>query len=149
MSTLVVGNIHLESTGNNRIQYNGTNNFSLIAGGSNFVSVNSTNMSVNGSVSTANLVVSAKTDNYTLANSDSGTIITVSNTTAKTITIPQGLPVGFRCMIYMINTGNVVIANATGVTLNSRSGSYTLSTRWGSVSVFEHATDSIIVDGAI
>lgn len=149
MSTLLVANVHLESTGNNRIQYGGTNNYSIIAGGVNYVTVNTTNMSVNGTITSANLVVSAKTDNYTLANSDSGTIITVSNTAEKTITVPQGLPVGFRCMIYMINTGNVVIANATGVTLNSRSGTYKLSTRWGSISVFEHATDSIIVDGAI
>ena len=149
MSTLLVSNIHLESTGNNRIQFSGSNTFSIIAGGTNYATVNSINMSVNGSIVSANLFVSAKTDNYTLTANDSGSVITMSNTASKTITVPSTLPIGFRCMVYMINTGNVVIANAAGVSLFSRSGAYTCSTRYGSVSVFEYAANSIIVDGAI
>ena len=149
MSTLQVANIHLESTGNNRIQFLGTNSYAIVAGGVNLTTVNTTNMSVNGSITSANLSIRALTSGYTLTNADSGAILTVSNTASTTITVPQGLPVGFRCMVYMINTGNVVISNAAGVTLNSRTGTYTLSTRWGSVSVFEHTTDSVIVDGAI
>ena len=149
MSTLQVANIHLESTGNNRIQFLGSNSYAIVAGGVNLTTVNTTNMSVNGSITSANLSIRALTSGYTLTNADSGAILTVSNTASTTITVPQGLPVGFRCMVYMINTGNVVISNAAGVTLNSRTGTYTLSTRWGSVSVFEHATDSVIVDGAI
>jgi hypothetical protein len=149
MSTLLVANIHLESTGNNRIQYSGSNTFSIIAGGTNYATVNSINMSVNGSIVSANLFVSNKTDNYTLTNADSGSVITVSNTALKTITVPTGLPVGFRCMVYMINTGNVVISNATGVSLFSRGGTFTCSTRYGSVSIFEYDTNLVIVDGAI
>jgi len=149
MSTLQVANLHLESTGNNRIQYSGTNTFSIVAGGTNYCTVNSMNMSVNGSITSANLFVSNKTDNYTLTANDSGSVITMSNTASKTITVPTSLPVGFRCMVYMLNTGNVVIGNASGVTLNSRSGSYTCSTRYGSISIFEYDTNSVIVDGAI
>lgn len=149
MSTLQVANIHLESTGNNRIQFLGANNYAIVAGGVNLTTVNTTNMSVNGSITSANLSIRVLTDNYTLTNSDSGSVLTMSNTAAKTITVPQGLPVGFRCMVYMINTGNVVIGNSTGVTLNSRSGGYTVSQRWASASIFEHATDSIIVDGSV
>ena len=149
MSTLQVANLHLESTGNNRIQYSGTNTFSIVAGGTNYCTVNSMNMSVNGSITSANLFVSAKTDNYTLTNADSGSVITMSNTASKTITVPNTLPVGFRCMVYMLNTGNVVIGNATGVSLFSRTNSYTCSTRYGSVSIFEYDTNSVIVDGAI
>jgi hypothetical protein len=149
MSTLLVANIHLESTGNNRIQYSGSNTFSIIAGGTNYATVNSINMSVNGSIVSANLFVSAKTDNYTLSANDSGSVITMSNTASKTITVPTGLPVGFRCMVYMINTGNVVISNATGVSLFSRPGTFTCSTRYGSVSIFEYDTNLVIVDGAI
>ena len=149
MSTLQVANLHLESTGNNRIQYSGTNTFSIVAGGTNYCTVNSTNMSVNGSIVSANLFVSNKTDNYTLAANDSGSVITISNTALKTVTVPASLPVGFRCMVYMLNTGNVVIGNASGVTLNSRTGSYTCSTQYGSMSVFVYTTNSVIVDGAI
>jgi hypothetical protein len=149
MSTLQVANLHLESTGNNRIQYSGTNTFSIVAGGTNYCTVNSMNMSVNGSITSANLFVSNKTDNYTLTNADSGSVITMSNTASKTITVPNTLPVGFRCLVYMINTGNVVISNAVGVTLNSRSNTFTCSTRYGSVSIFEYDTNLVIVDGAI
>ena len=149
MSTLQVANIHLESTGNNRIQFLGSNSYAIVAGGVNLTTVNTTNMSVNGSITSANLFVRALTSAYTLTNADSGSVLTVSNTAATTITVPQGLPVGFRCMVYMINTGNVVISNAAGVSLNSRSNNYTISQRWASASIFEHATDSIIIDGSI
>ena len=149
MSTLLVANIHLESTGNNRIQFTGSNSYVIVAGGTNLTTVNSTNMSVNGSITSANLFVRALTDNYTLTNADSGSVLTMSNTTARTITVPGDLPVGFRCMVYMINTGNVIISNAAGVTLNSRSGNYTISQRWASASIFEHAANTFIVDGSV
>ena len=42
MSTIQAANLHLESTGNNRIQYAGTNTFSIVAGGANTLTVNST-----------------------------------------------------------------------------------------------------------
>jgi hypothetical protein len=41
MSTLQVANLHLESTGNNRIQYEGSNNFTFVAAGVNAASANS------------------------------------------------------------------------------------------------------------
>lgn len=149
MSTLQVANIHLESTGNNRIQFLGSNNYAIIAGGVNLTTVNTTNMSVNGSITSANLFVKALTANYTLTNADSGSVLTVSNTAATTITVPGDLPVGFRCMVYMINTGNVVISNAAGVALNSRSNNFTVSQRWASASIFEHAANSVIIDGSV
>ena len=149
MSTLQVANIWFESTGNNRIQYGGSNTYSIVAGGTNYATVNATTMSVNGNIQSTNLGVSAKTDNYTLQTTDSGTVITVSNTALKTITVPASLPVGFRCMVYMLNTGNVAIGNAAGVTLASRTGGYTVYTRYGSASVFVYAANSVIVDGAI
>lgn len=149
MSTLQVANIHLESTGNNRIQFLGTNSYAIVAGGVNLTTVNTTNMSVNGSITSANLLVRALTDNYTLTNADSGSVLTMSNTAAKTITVPADLPVGFRCMVYMINTGNVIIGNSAGVTLNSRSSVYTCNTRFGSLSIFEYASNNVIIDGAL
>ena len=149
MSTLQVANIHLESTGNNRIQFLGTNSYAIIAGGVNLTTVNTTNMSVNGSITSANLLVRALTDNYTLTNADSGAVLTMSNTASRTITVPADLPVGFRCMVYQIGTGNVIIGNAAGITLNSRSNIYTCNTRFGSLSIFEYASNNVIIDGAL
>lgn len=47
MSTLQVANIHFESTANNRIQYAGSNTLTVVAGGANVVSANSTTFSIN------------------------------------------------------------------------------------------------------
>jgi hypothetical protein len=47
MSTLQVGNIHLESTGNNRIQYNGSNTVSVVVAGANVIQANSSSMNLN------------------------------------------------------------------------------------------------------
>jgi hypothetical protein len=149
MSTLQVANIYFESTGNNRIQYSGSNAYSIIAGGTNYVTVNTTNMSVNGTITSAKLVVRAVTLANTLTAADSGQIVTVSNTSSTTITVPSGLPIGFRCMVYMINTGSIVIGNAAGVSLYSRTGAFNCTTRYGALSVFVYDTNSVIVDGSL
>ena len=47
MSTLQVANVHLESTGNNRIQYTGSNTITIYAGGSAAAVVNSTGFGIN------------------------------------------------------------------------------------------------------
>ena len=48
MSTLQVSNIHLESTANNRIQYNGSNSYLIVAGGTTVATVNSSGLTVTG-----------------------------------------------------------------------------------------------------
>jgi hypothetical protein len=149
MSTLTVANVHFESTANNRIQYSGSNNISFFLAGANTASINSTSLAVNGSLTTVNVAILAKTDNYTLASADSGSIITVSNTAAKTITVAASLPVGFRCMITQIGTGNVAISNAAGVTMNSRTGGSTITSRYGSATVLVIAANTVILDGVI
>lgn len=55
MSTLQVANIHLESTGNNRIQYNGSNSFVFVTAGSNAMTINS-----GGNVGIGNTVPAGK-----------------------------------------------------------------------------------------
>ena len=149
MSTLQVANIWFESTGNTRIQYLGSNNFSIIANGNTYCTVNSSGLFVNNSIQGAFLAVSAKTDNYTVANSDSGTVITVSNTVSKTITIPSTVPTGFRVMITQLGSGAVVIGNAAGISLGSRTGAYTSLTQYGTISVYMANSTFAVVDGNI
>ena len=149
MSTLQVANIWFESTGNTRIQYLGSNNFSIIANGNTYCTVNSSGMFVNNSIQGAVIAVGAKTDNYTVANLDSGTIITMSNTVSKTVTIPSTVPSGFRIMVTQLGTGSVVIANATGVSLGSRTGAYTSLSQYGTISVYMANSSFAIVDGNI
>jgi len=50
MSTLQVANIHLESTGNNRIQYDGSNTFTIAAGDANVAVINSSSFGLSGTL---------------------------------------------------------------------------------------------------
>lgn len=148
MSSLVVANVIFEATANNRIQY-GSNSFTFYAGGAAVATVNSSVLAVNGSIQSTNVVVKALTDNYTLTANDSGTVLTMTNSAIKTITLPASLPVGYRCMVYQLGAANVTIANAAGVTLLSRTGGYTCYTQFGSISLMSHAANTYIVDGVI
>jgi hypothetical protein len=59
MGTLQVSNVHLESTGNNRIEYAGSNTVNIYAGGTNVLSANSSTMNipVAGSIAIGNSTV--------------------------------------------------------------------------------------------
>ena len=66
MSTLQVANVWFESTANNRIQYSGSNSYVLIAAGANTATINSTAVSVTGTVNaTSHTVGSSFTANST------------------------------------------------------------------------------------
>lgn len=53
MSTLQTANIHFESTGNNRLQYTGSNAYNLVAGGLTTATINSTSFYVNSNFDVA------------------------------------------------------------------------------------------------
>jgi hypothetical protein len=67
--------------------------------------------------------VEAKTENYTFALGDAGKMLTMSNTSARTFTIPLDLlvnfPVGTIIYVTNINTGPVTVAGSIGVTVNA------------------------------
>lgn len=69
MSTLQCGNIHFESTGNNRIQYFGSNTFAFVASGANLMVVNTSAVSVVGSQNYTVNSLSVSTNVATIGNS--------------------------------------------------------------------------------
>jgi len=77
MSTLQVANVHLESTGNNRIQYAGLNSYTLYAGGVATLTVNTTAISDTlGSVRAA--PIQTKSSAYAVVAADAGSTIYIS-----------------------------------------------------------------------
>jgi hypothetical protein len=54
------------------------------------------------------------TSSFSLADSDSGTVIEVEATSAITITVPSGLAAGFNCVIIQGSTGQVTFAGTGG-----------------------------------
>lgn len=74
MSTIQVANIHFESTGNNRIQYFGSNTFAFVVQGANCFTVNSTSAPFSNGVTTTIGV------GYTVASYNLGTLSTGTTT---------------------------------------------------------------------
>jgi hypothetical protein len=93
----------------------------------------------------------AKTDSYTLsALTERDSLIEVAKSTATTITIPTdatlNFPIGTSIDILQTSTGQVTIAGAGGVTVNSTPG-LKLRTTWSSCTLFKRAANTWVVYG--
>jgi hypothetical protein len=89
---------------------------------------------------------------YTLALTDKGRIVTMSNVAANTLTIPSNstaaFPLGTIINVLQIGAGVTTIAGASGVTLNGVSaGSGSIQARWQGVALTKIATDSWVMSG--
>ena len=89
---------------------------------------------------------------YTLALTDDGNIIEVNSTSSVTITIPTFASVAFvagsKITIIRINTGAVVIAGDTGVTVNATPG-LNLRAQWSVATLICRGSNSWVLAGDI
>lgn len=74
--------------------------------------------------------------------------VVVNSGTAKTVTIPLGLPVGKTFTIINKGAGNVTIAGAVGITKNSLSGLFVVA-QYGVAKIEVIAADEVIVSGNV
>ena len=93
----------------------------------------------------------SKTDSYTLsALTERDSLIEVAKSTATTVTIPTdatlNFPIGTSIDILQTSTGQVTIAGASGVTVNSTPG-LKLRTTWSSATLFKRAANTWVVYG--
>jgi hypothetical protein len=91
---------------------------------------------------------------YTLAAADAGAIVTATNGSAITVTIPPNssipLAVGTIVNIVQGGAGIVTIEGGTGVTVNGVSGGTgAITARWQGVALLKVATDTWIGSGSI
>ena len=84
---------------------------------------------------------------YTFVNTDSGTLIQSNSATSVVFTVPSTLPANSRILVTQLGAGSVTIANAAGVTLGSRTGSYTIGNQYGTISIFMANSSLAIIDG--
>ena len=93
-----------------------------------------------------------RTGAYTLALTDDGKFVEVNSTSSVTITVPTtaavGFPSGSKITIIRINTGAVVIAGDTGVTVNATPG-LNLRAQWSVATLICRGTDSWVLTGDI
>ena len=93
-----------------------------------------------------------RTTAYTLALTDDGNTIEVNSTSSVTITVPTFASVAFvagsKITIIRINTGAVVIAGDTGVTVNATPG-LNLRAQWSVATLICRGSNSWVLAGDI
>jgi hypothetical protein len=90
---------------------------------------------------------------YTLAVNDSGQLVTLTNASAITLTVPTNASVPFaigtQITITRAGSGSVTVVGDTGVTVNSADGYLKLRTQWSSGTLIKTNTNSWILIGDI
>ena len=90
---------------------------------------------------------------YTLAVNDAGQLVTLSNASAITLTVPTNASVPFaigtQITITQANSGTVTVAGDTGVTVNSADGDLKMRTQWSAATLIKTNTNSWILIGDI
>ena len=102
----------------------------------------------------AALTLNAQTGTtYTLVLADAGKLVTLSNTSAITVTIPLNssvqFPIGTQIGLLQINTGQVTIAGASGVTLRSYNSATKIIGNNGLAVAVKTGTDTWQLVGAL
>jgi co-chaperonin GroES (HSP10) len=103
------------------------------------------------------IVVAVQSENvqtgttYTLALSDLGKLVTLDNGSAITLTVPTNasvaFPVGSRVDIVQLGAGQVTVAGASGVTVNSRLGDLKLFAQYSGASLWYQGSDVWLLVG--
>jgi hypothetical protein len=83
---------------------------------------------------------------YTLVSGDNGKVVTLSNASAITLTIPASLPAGFHCTIFQKGAGQVTIT-ASSTTINNRQSFTKTKGQYAFVDILMYASDVFATQG--
>lgn len=72
-------------------------------------------------ISTGLILDASKTASFSVSAADNNKLFLISSSTAVTVTIPTGLPVGFSCQFIQTGAGAITLLGSS-VTLNSANG---------------------------
>ena len=90
---------------------------------------------------------------YTFVLADPGKLVTSSNTSAQTFTVPPTLspdfPVGTQIMVQNINTANCTLAQGSGVTITSKDSNKEIDGRYAAATLIKTATNAWTLIGAL
>lgn len=76
---------------------------------------------------------------YTVNATDNGGVITLSNASTITLTVPNSLVIGFNCLLIQIGAGQVTIAAGAGATVNNRLSNTKIAGQYGVATLFVYA----------
>lgn len=93
----------------------------------------------------------AQTDSYTLVIGDAGKVIEISKASAATLTIPTNATVAFdigtTITVLQTGAGQITIAGAGGVTVNSAGSRLKLTQQWSACTLIKRATNTWVAFG--
>lgn len=97
------------------------------------------------------IILSSISSNYTLALTDAGKTLSTNSIADITITVPPNSAVPFlvgqRLDVVRSGSGNVVIAEGSGVTVNSKNNNKKIAARYSGATLFKVDTNSWILIG--
>jgi hypothetical protein len=83
---------------------------------------------------------------YTLVSSDNGKIVTLSNASAITLTVPAGLGSGFNCLLVQLGAGQVT-PTASSTTLHQRQSFTKTAGQYAVMSLAAYVADTFVLGG--
>lgn len=99
----------------------------------------------------APIVISSKTSSYTLALTDAGKNIEMGSSSGLTLTIPNNtsvaLPVGTAILVTQTGTGQVTIAGASGVTVQSAYSRFKTAAQYAQAVLIKRGTNVWVLSG--
>jgi hypothetical protein len=109
-------------------------------------------LTVNGTISTGKIQSGAfiatpssinnqTVTTYVLSDNDNGRIITLSASSAISLNVPSGLPVGFNVIAIQIGTGQVSVSAGNGVIINSDGAKTKIASQHSSASIVSYDTN--------
>jgi hypothetical protein len=81
-----------------------------------------------------------------LVAADNGKIININVSTAFTLTIPSGLPVGFNCTIVQYGSGQITLSNS-GTILKNRNSFNKSAGQYSIITIINMGTETYITSG--
>ena len=115
-------------------------------------------LAVTGAVTAGSLVapiaINAQTGTtYTFVAADAGKLVTSSNGSAQTITVPPNSSVAFdvgtQIMVQNIGSANATLAQGSGVTINSKDSAKEINGQWAAATLIKTATDVWTLIGSL
>lgn len=87
---------------------------------------------------------------YTLVVGDAGKIVDLNNASAITLTVPlNGFATGTRIDLIQTGAGQVTVAAASGVTINSKGAALKLTGQWSAATLIQRSANLWVLVGDI
>jgi hypothetical protein len=98
-------------------------------------------------LATINGNVNAQTGTtYTLVAGDNGKVVTISNASSITLTVPSGLGAGFNCLVVQLGAGQITFS-ASSTTLNNRQSFTKTAGQYAIATLVAYASNTFITSG--